>query len=259
MAEIKIAVYTCIVDDYDVLLPPCVRSDGVRFFCFTDRTDRKVRGWEMLDLAHPSSVTRPDLINRYHKFFPYRVLPDVDWSIYIDGNIRLIGDIPSLIKRISAQGAVLGCPEHKQRSTILEEARACKELGKFDQRDKKLIKKQLAIYKAEGMPLDTPLTANYLIIRSHKSNELANAMELWWKQLQLFTRRDQISLPYVLWKTGLAATLIEKDVNESEPYYTHYAHKISGISGWKQRIYLRRNEALWCRALYLLRKWLLPR
>lgn len=258
MKGTKITVYTCIVGNYDLLMPPPVKPDGVRFFCFTDRPHRKVDGWEMLPLVHPSSINRPDLINRYHKLFPHHFLLDTEWSVYIDGNVRLIGNIFLIIDRMASKGAVLACPEHPRRSTIFEEAKACEVQGKFDQRDRDLISRQLAVYKAEGMPKDAPLAANYLVIRCHKSDVLDEAMKLWWEQLQIFTRRDQISLPYVLWKTGLAATQIPKDINESEPYYIRHRHKKSGINGWFQRIRLYRNEVIWYWVLYKLRKWLLP-
>jgi hypothetical protein len=47
------------------------------------------------------------------------------------------------------------------------------------------------------------VTANYLIVRDHDHPALPLAMSLWWSQLFEFTKRDQMSLSYALWKVGL--------------------------------------------------------
>jgi hypothetical protein len=250
----KLAIYTCIVGGYDRLLPPKLMQENVRLICFTDNPDLKVRGWEIHPLAHPKTITTPHFINRYHKFFPHKVLPSVDWSVYIDGSIRLVGDITELVQRVADNKSFLGCPKHPQRETVAEEATACDVGGKFEQQDRELVLSQLTTYKDEGMPDDVIMTANYLLIRDHSASMLDGAMGLWWQQIQKFTRRDQLSLPYVIWKTGLPITLLEESHATPNLYFLKLDHHRKGLVGWVQSglinwfisVRMRRNELWWC-------------
>jgi hypothetical protein len=56
-------------------------------------------------------------------------------------------------------------------------------------------------YRKQGFPENYGLAANRIIIR-RKSEELEKLMESWWEELNTFSRRDQLSLFYVIWKTG---------------------------------------------------------
>lgn len=47
-------------------------------------------------------------------------------------------------------------------------------------------------------------------------------MEKWWEQIKNFSKRDQLSLSYVLWKTG---------------YKIKYISKVFGLSYFHQRLY----------------------
>ena len=50
-------------------------------------------------------------------------------------------------------------------------------------------------------------------------------MELWWAQLEEFTKRDQLSLPYVLFRSGLAVKLWDWNYKYENPYFMRYLHR----------------------------------
>lgn len=202
-----------------------------------------------MPLASPATVRSPVLINRYHKLFPHSVLPKVDWSIYIDGNFRITGDISELVMKTREAGRVLACPRHPARSTIVDEIEACEAFGKFDELDRVRAREQLSFYKKEGFPLDHPLSANYLIIRNHQAPDMDTVMRLWWRQLLLFTKRDQISLPYVMWKTNLAMLLLEENASAPNRYFTSFGHREKGLSGLWQEVRWRQDQVWWARTI----------
>lgn len=256
----RIAVYTCVVGNYDIILPPRVFPDGVQYYCFTDRPKRKVFGWQMIPLVHPASVTRPDLVNRYHKIFPHRGLPQVKVSLYVDSNIRVIGDVTPWVEKIAAKGIAMALRKHPVRSTIFEEAARCKARGLFDQKERRVLEQQLAAYRAEGMPDDQQLSENGVLLRFHDAPGLSNAMELWWQQLIAYSPRDQISLPYVIWKTGLSTTLVNDiDFRAPNPYFVYNSHRKNGLRGLWQGIYLRREDIWWCGVLFQIRRCVFPK
>lgn len=204
MTEQPIVVYTCIAGKYDKHLMPVEPVPGVRFVCFTDSTGYlKASGWEVLPLASPARLTGGHDINRYHKFFPHRILPSTEWSIYIDGNIRFGGDWHAMVARVRDANAGLGVFWHPGGHDLTAEIAACNRYGKFDERDRSVIDSQITFYAGQGVDLDLPIPTNNVIVRDHKAPGLNLAMSLWWSQLFEFTKRDQISLPFVLEQSGL--------------------------------------------------------
>lgn len=205
MTDQPIIIYTCIAGKYDKHLMQVEPVPGVRFVCFTDSVGYlKAPGWEVLPLASPARLTSGHDINRYHKFFPHRILPDARWSIYIDGNIRFEGDWRDMIARVRDAGAGMGTFWHPDGHNLSTEIDACHRYRKFDERDRTVIDGQIACYVRYGVNPELPIPTNNVLVRDHTAANLEPAMSLWWSQLFEFTKRDQISLPFVLQQSGLA-------------------------------------------------------
>ncbi len=197
----KIIIYSAVVLDYDMVFKPNFSTKSIECILFSD-SPASIRGWKTLPIDR-SVAKSSSLINRWYKIFPHKVFPDADISIYIDGNIRILSDLDILIDEFINSNAALGVFSHMERTTIFEEAEACRALGKFDENDKKAINNQLKVYTKFGFPKTQLLTDNGIIFRRHGHPKLAEAMELWWTHLNQFTKRDQISLPFVVWKYDL--------------------------------------------------------
>ncbi|MCF8469032.1 MAG: DUF616 domain-containing protein [Sneathiella sp.] len=226
-------VYTCITNNYDWLLPPLYKDPRINYLCFTDTPGIFAEGWTVLPISSSLKHLPPNLINRHYKFFPHLYLPDSEWSVYIDGNIRILGNFMELIEHVRNKGAVMACPAHPSRNNIYDEATACFQLNKFSEKDLKVIEKQLAEYSANGMPENVPLTANYVIIRAHRDDRVQEAMELWWTHLRRYSQRDQISLPYVIWKKNVPFTVLEDEGMQSicPKYFIRTPHRRPGLQG----------------------------
>lgn len=222
----KIVIYTCIVDDYDEKIYEVVNQCCIdECFLFTDDVLTHPAGWHVKKLAMPSSITRPDLINRYHKIFPHLLPFKADISIYIDGNIEVKKDIEPLIKKFLQSEKTFGCLRHPQRENILQEIDACRFLGKFKGDDKLRAPEQIKFYSDDGFPLDSRLQVATILLRRHDNLPLLHdAMSLWWDQINTYTARDQISLPYVLWKTQLPFMSFDLNIFDNE-YFERHLHR----------------------------------
>lgn len=220
----KLVVYTCVTNDYDWLVPPIWISPDVKYICFTDNPLLSCRGWEIRVLPQMVESTSAVLANRFCKFFPWKILPQHKWSLYVDANIRLMSDPSLIISDAEAIGVELAMPNHPQRSDIWEEASACELLGKFTNSDLAILDAQLARYESTGMPRDFGLTANGIIFRSGQSTRLLPVMEKWWSEFLEGVKRDQISLPFVLWSTGVPIYRIPFFVWNANPYFRIVPH-----------------------------------
>lgn len=226
----KTVVYACANLAYDQIYSPVVATPGVEYVLFSDRRPRFVSGWQWRPLPAEAASLGPALANRFCKFFPQRLFPEAGISIYLDANLLILGDLQPLIDDFLASGAAIGLFPHAERSDIVSEFAFCKQVGKIGPADSARGEAQLAAYAAEGLPPDHGLTENAIILRRHDAPGLDGAMDLWWQQLATYTKRDQLSLPYVLWKSGLRAKVWDWSYWSENPYFHRYIHRRGPIS-----------------------------
>lgn len=224
----NILVYSCITNGYDWLLPPVLRSSHIKHICFTDNPELKGKGWEVRRLPSGVEFSNGAVANRYCKFFPWKMLPEHDWSLYIDANIRLMTDPSPVVADMEATGLELAIPSHPQRCDIWQEAEACKRFGKIPGPDLPELDAQLERYQAEGVPQNIGLTENNIIFRTGDPTRLMPVMEKWWEELQNGVKRDQISLPYVLWSTETSIRRLPFSARDANPYFRIVPHRGSG-------------------------------
>ena len=239
----NIVIYTCVTRGYDdYLTRPAKQSRDVSFICFTDDRLFEKNGWTLQGLKQPSSINRPDLINRYHKFFPHVLFPDADCSIYIDGNLEITGDMIPLIKGLIKSGSALSFLKHPGHSTLEDEIAACIRLNKFKGDDISMLDAQKEFYLREGLPENHPHFRASILLRDHRNEMLAPAMSLWWEQLLNYTGRDQLSLPYVIWKSKVPYTVIDKNDSWQNIYFKKKSHSKS-VEYWYSPIvkYLKKG------------------
>ncbi|MGW8369212.1 MAG: glycosyltransferase domain-containing protein, partial [Gammaproteobacteria bacterium] len=103
----SVVVYTAVTSRYDLVLPPA-RQSAPLAFCLFDDTGVGVRGWHGVPFrrSFDCSVTT----NRFHKFFAHELFPDAEYSIYLDGNIGIVGDLAPLIDEFIASECAIGWP-----------------------------------------------------------------------------------------------------------------------------------------------------
>lgn len=185
-------------------------TPAAKFLCFSDQQSLPVPlPWQKRPLDAAANSASGHFINRYHKFFPHRVLPACEFSIYHDGNIRFDADYSTLVARLRLQGAAMGAFRHPAARDLQAELTACETQGKFDTAEGVRAREQLAHYRASGFDCSQVISANYLLVRDHSHPELDRAMALWWEQINTYAGRDQLSLGFALWKAGLPFAFLD--------------------------------------------------
>ena len=200
--EKKIVIYTCITGNYDILKDNYFEADNVEYILFTDNQnlDTGNNKWKISNISNIKELRDMSLTekNRYIKLHPYELFKDkYDYAIYIDGNIQVISDLRKLINGISNKYGI-AMHNHRNRIDIYKEYKVCKILKKGNLNN---LKKQIQYYKNDKFPKNYGmLEANVIYI--DLKNEIGNSiMNTWWEEFLLRkSGRDQIALPYVLWK-----------------------------------------------------------
>lgn len=123
----------------------------------------------------------------------YKILPhlffDVDYSVWIDGNVRLKIDPQELVEMMGDKDiAVFPNP---YRTDPIDEANYCL---KYNIGNPKEVLAQIDRY-SKMKPL-SQLSACGIIVRRH-TEEMKQLCEKWWAEICVGSNRDQISFPFV--------------------------------------------------------------
>lgn len=200
----RIAVYTCLTGNYDILEEPLYVPDHIDYFVFTDSDISKNSLWKKIELDSLKCLDGLDNIrkNRYIKMHPHEFFSDYTYSVYIDSNIRILGSLSKYIRYLGEKIPV-AVNWHPSRNSIYTEAEICC-LKKKD--SPCIIKKQIKFYRSQGMPDDFGLIEGGMIVREHNQEICIRLMNLWWNEVRKRSTRDQLSFPYAVWKMGYKMT-----------------------------------------------------
>lgn len=203
----KIVIYSAVFGGYDDPQPYLVSSflrENVEFVWISDEKLKNGNCWETW--YHPYYQTDDKYkyakTNRFFKLQPHKTdLIKSDINIYIDSNKRLFNidmllgycqelwDNPNL--------DAIFC-RHTERDTVAQEVR---EVARLRRDDPKLVMNQYKKYIKEGFPDDIPLIVASVQIRKTKAPDLQDMLDCWWNEVYNKSYRDQISMPYAIWKT----------------------------------------------------------
>ena len=189
----KLQVYTVCVGGYDRLQPQ-PRQRGVSYAAVTD--GEVVEPWTKIPIEQANgsprrASRRPKILA--HEFFS----PDAT-TLYIDANIKLAdprGLAQTMLK--SRPEAQLFLIHHNERRAVSEEADAVMRMGLDDRRT---VHEYMTRYE-DLLESEKHLAWGGCILR-RPGCELFN--RCWWDEYCSGPMRDQLSLPYALWGSGVA-------------------------------------------------------
>ncbi len=208
----RIAVYTCITGGYDIVRDPEYVSENCDYFLITDQKMEYSGMYTCLNINDflPQDIKDNRRKNRYCKMNPHKIFPQYNYSVYLDGKIQITGNILPFFKEIGSSG--IAAFRSIYTNDIYEEGIMCanKKLDKLE-----VMMNQIGEYWEEGMPCDTGAIEAAVLVRRHMDKNCIEIMEAWWEEVKTKSERDQISLPYVLWKRGFGI----EDVGELDPEY----------------------------------------
>lgn len=202
----KLVIYTVLFGNYDALKEPLyvtpncdyyiltnqdVRADSVWKKYPLEKFDEQVKGFSNLEKA------------RFFKLHPHLLFPEYKYSMFIDANLQIVTDMRPVFAQLEDNFIAI----HNQpgRDCVYQEATEIIVIGKAEKSE---VMKQMMAYKKEGFPAYYGLFRTCVVVREHNSGQCKKLMELWWNEINRFTKRDQLSFTYALWKMGLDKTAV---------------------------------------------------
>jgi hypothetical protein len=189
---VRLAAVCAIYGGYD-LIPPV--PEGVDDAVLV--TDVPVHsGWR--NIVEPSNA-HPRLAAKHPKARP-DLYTDCEASLWMDGSAHVLdGRFVELVRHRLEEHELVLWDHPEDRDCFLQEAQVCHALQKWP--DLPLLA-QAEHYLDSGMPEHFGLWAAGCIARRHTS-DMQRLGDDWVSEIERWTSRDQISLPYLLWREGI--------------------------------------------------------
>ena len=222
----KLVVYTALFGDYDDLIDPKENFEGCDFICFTDQKHLASDIWEIRYVEE--SDLPSNMMNRKYKILPHLFLSEYEWSMYVDANIKILNNPFELANKYLAKHD-FAMPKHFARDCVYDEAKVCVIAGKSKYNE---TNKQMNKYNDKGFPENFGLGENNILLRKHNSKNTIKLMTDWWKELNTQTKRDQLSLAYVLWKNGEEFCFMDES-SRNNKYFNIKVHRINLLKDCK--------------------------
>nr|XP_004297916.2 PREDICTED: uncharacterized protein LOC101306424 [Fragaria vesca subsp. vesca] len=214
----QIIVASAVFGNYDIIQQPTNISEfsreSVPFYMFIDEeteaymknssvlgNNRKVGLWRVIVVRNiPYTDARRN--GKIPKLLLHRLFPNVRYSIWIDGKLRLVVDPYQILERfLWRQNANFAISKHYRRFDVFEEAEANRAAGKYDNSS---INEQVDFYIKEGLqpyseaklPITSDVPEGCVIIKEHIP--ITNLFTCnWFNEVDRFTSRDQLSFSTV--------------------------------------------------------------
>ena len=223
----KSIIYTSIFGGYDVPIEQKL-PNGWDWKCFSEENS----------LSLYTDNTRNA---KRFKVLPHRYLQDYEYSIFIDGNMKVVGNVNELVDKYLSDSNVAFF-SHAQnkldpRDCIYDEAQTILDLGEKNMKrspkkgvlnykdDPEIVKRQVERYMDMHYPSHNGLITGMVILRRHNEKDCIKAMEDWWTEIKYNSKRDQLSFNYIAWKNKLKFSYIQGDSRDNKYFLNMGKHK----------------------------------
>ena len=216
----KRIIYTSVFGGYDEVVEQS--SNGWDWKCFSEDT-------------HTPIYEDNNRNAKRFKVLPHRYLKDYEYSVFIDGNMSVRGDLNELVDKYLVDSNVAFFSHSNNnldgRNCAYDEARTIFELGDKNMKatpdrgilnykdNPYVIEKQMNRYVDEGFPKNNGLITGMVILRRHNEKDCIRVMEDWWTEIKYGSKRDQLSFNYCAWKNNLKFNYMKGDSRNNQYFY----------------------------------------
>lgn len=195
----KGVVYSAITGTYDLINEDFEMDPCFDYILFTDNHEIKSQKWKVVYLDNDEKLDQVRLARKV-KILGYRYLQGYDYSIWVDGKIRIVGELHDFVQKYKGRMPILAfC--HYINTCVYQEYELCNELKKDNQ---EVMKRQIEGYREEGYPENQGMIDSCILVRELNDEKLNQVMDCWWQEVHTKSLRDQLSFNYSFWKMDFA-------------------------------------------------------
>lgn len=269
-------IYTAIVGNYDGILQPEVVDDRFDYILFSnDIKEKNVGVWQVRPINYTNEVQTK--VARWVKTHPEELLPEYECSVWIDARVIIRSQyIYDKTINLFDSGKILSLQTNPDFDCIYKEMTRMLFLQWESER---VIVSWGHYLRSDNYPRNIGTKETGLLYRKHSDEKVKQFDELWWWCIENYSRRDQFSFNYVLWKLGIECNPFLPDIvgvrtskyliladhanykNKKLSavkcsllllYYYRHANETNEIVDAYYWIYGRKNPILWLKIVGLL-------
>lgn len=218
----KKVIYSAIVGSYDNIIQPKAVSPDYDYILFNnDISESQIGVWKIRKIPYNNKDNTR--IARWVKTHPHILLPEYDFSVWVDSNVVIVSDkVYEIFNELNEKGSLISSFAHPQRDCIYDE---CLQVALKDKDSFKRMLPQMTYLKEVGYPRHQGLFETNCVYRAHQK-KVSQLNEEWWKMINRFSKRDQLSFNYVLWNNKIECDyLLDKEYNSrNHPYFKCIKH-----------------------------------
>lgn len=200
----KVAVFTVAFGNYDSVKDPMFVNENFDYYIVTNNSDElNFNVWKKYELKEEQLQLIKNFSNlelaRFFKLHPDILFSEYKYSIFVDGNVQIVADMIPIIETLGDN--FIGLHKQPSRECLYHEATEILAWNKYNKKD---VKKQVKQYKREGFPKMFGMFQTNIMVREHNRIDCKELMQCWWDEIEKYTKRDQLSFTYALWKNNLS-------------------------------------------------------
>ena len=212
----KFVIYSAIIGNYDELLQPLVVDPDFDFVLFSnDIHEKQIGVWQIRPIKYQNEIQTK--IARWVKTHPEVLLPDYESCLWIDARELIKSDlIYRVIKFYTKSKVLIATHDNPELSCIYQEMLSMMLQNKETEQT---TIKWGSYLRSEDYPRWIGTNETGLLFRKHSEPLVQDFDRLWWWCIDKYSRRDQFSFHYVLWKLNIECYNIlppDIDVRHSE-------------------------------------------
>lgn len=225
-------MYTCITGDYDNLIEIDKMEKNIDYLCFTNNPNIKSKTWKIIRINNEGLNNQ--LLSRKIKLLGDSIIDEnYEVSMWMDASVNFNKSINEFIKQnFNLKKDCFAAIVHSSRNCIYEEAKECLRQRKDS---KENIKKNIEFLKKEKYPKENGLYEMTVFIKKHNNPIVKTTMKLWFDMICKYSKRDQLSFMYCVWKTGMEIHPININVWNNSWFKCEHHNYNSNID--KYRVY----------------------
>ena len=185
---------------YDNLIQHRYISFDWDYVCYTNDKNllkhKYIGIWEIRPSVYEKLDSKRN--SGWHKTHPDVLFPEYKNSVWIDGNINVVSSY--LHDKIKTTCKKLLVPRHHDRNCIYDEINIIKSIA-FD--DAKTCEETRKMLIKNKMPRNYGVNETNVMFRKHHEKIVKNIDNLWWKCIEKYSKRDQLSFSYCLFKNNI--------------------------------------------------------
>lgn len=217
-------VYTAIFGDInDILREPANQESEASFVAFIENNKATINEktafpkWKISAPVYQNTHSRRQA--RAHKVLSHQLFKNAQYTLWLDGCFQLVHTNIFHALEEYLKDSDICVFRHRSRKCVYDELTACIQQRKDDETT---MIRQVARYAKEKYPANNGLAETTAVLRRN-SHAVSEFNEMWWREIETGSLRDQLSFDYVAWKLGIKYNVFEGSI-DSNPYFDWFRH-----------------------------------